>query len=135
MPKSVCAALAAGLMLYATGALAAGDAAKGEKLYKKCVACHTIEEGGKNKVGPNQYKVFGRTAGTAEGYKYSKLMQAASEKGLTWDAETLDAYLTDPTKFLREYTGDDKGRSKMTFKLRKPEQRADIIAYLESLAQ
>jgi cytochrome c len=135
MPKSLVAALAAGLVLYATGALADGDAASGEKVYKKCIACHTLDEGGKNKVGPNQYKVFGKAAGTADGYKYSTLMMAAAEKGLTWTAENLDAYLEDPTGFLREYTGDAKGRSKMTYKLRKPEQRADVIAYLESLAQ
>ncbi|MEP4476522.1 MAG: c-type cytochrome, partial [Lentilitoribacter sp.] len=61
------------LLAISTQAMAEGDVAKGEKVFKKCAACHTLEEG-KNKVGPSLYGVFGRAAGTLEDYKYSKAM-------------------------------------------------------------
>ena len=103
----------------ATPALASGDVAAGEKVFKKCKACHVVEEG-KNKTGPSLYGVVGRAAGSIEGYKYSKAMAGS---GLVWDAETLDAYLTNPKKYL-------KG-TKMAFAgLKKEKDRADVIAYL-----
>ena len=115
--------ITAGLCILASSALSgshsAGDAAKGEKVFKKCKACHVVEEG-KNKTGPSLYGVVGRAAGSIEGYKYSKAMAGS---GLVWDAETLAAYLTNPKKYL-------KG-TKMAFAgLKKEKDRADVIAYL-----
>ena len=102
-----------------SGSHSAGDAAKGEKVFKKCAACHVVEEG-KNKTGPSLYGIVGRAAGSLEGYKYSKAMAGS---GLVWDAETLDAFLTNPKKYL-------KG-TKMAFPgLKKEKDRADVIAYL-----
>ena len=113
----------------------AGDAAKGEKVFKKCVACHSLEEG-KRKVGPSLYNIVGRTAG-AEDFKYSKINVQAAEKGLVWDAEALTGYLAGPQAYLEqrlEEAGiEPDGKTKMKFKLRKEAEIADVVAYLESL--
>ncbi|WP_372001418.1 cytochrome c family protein [Tistrella mobilis] len=111
-----------GLMLAAGPAAAEGDAAKGEKIFARCKACHTIEAGGPNRVGPNLHGVYGREAGKAEGFKYSNVV---AESGIVWTPENLDAYLTAPAKFL-------KGNRMAFAGLAKPEERADIIAYLAS---
>lgn len=113
-------------------ALAAGDAAKGEKAFKRCSACHALEEG-KNKVGPSLYNIVGRTAGSVDGYKYSPVFAEAAEKGLVWEPEQLVAYLEDPRKYLAEFVGKDKIKTKMANKFKKLELRQDIVAYLQSL--
>ena len=128
--RKVLALAVAGMVAFASGsALAEGDAKKGEKVFKKCKSCHTIKAGGKNKVGPNLFGVVGRAAGAAEGYKYSKGYKAA---GLgAWDDAALTEYLMDPSKFLSAKAGK-KVKSKMTFKLKKEKQRANVIAYLKT---
>lgn len=106
---------------------AAGDAAKGKKVFAKCKACHTVVAG-KHRVGPSLAGVVGRVPGTVSGYKYSKAMTAYGEVGIVWDAATLDAYLTKPRKVV-------KG-TKMTFPgLKRADQRTDVIAYLAELSQ
>lgn len=127
------------LGLMAAPAFADGDAAKGEKAFKKCKSCHAIVapdgtaivKGGK--TGPNLYGVAGRTAGTAEGYKYSDSLKAAGEAGLVWDHDKFVAWLKDPKGFIKEETGDGAAKTKMTFKLKKGAE--DVFAYLESVAQ
>ena len=104
-------------------AMPAGDAAKGKKIFRKCKACHAVGKTAKNKVGPVLNGVVGRKAASFAGYKYSKAMKAAAEKGLIWDAANLDKFLTKPKKFVP--------KTKMSFAgLKKAEQRADLIAYL-----
>ena len=112
-----------GVSLFAsvTSALAA-DLAKGAKVYKKCKVCHSLEEGGKHKIGPNLFGIMGRESGTAEGFKYSKAMK---EAGITWGVSTLTYYLTKPKDFIPG--------NKMAFPgLKKPEQIENIIAFLEA---
>lgn len=115
--------LAMAFVVGMTGAaMAAGDADKGAKVFKKCKACHTINQGGKNKVGPNLFGLMGREAGTLKGYKFSKAMKAS---GVVWDEAALDKFLLKPKKFIK--------KTKMGFPgLRKESQRADIIAYMKS---
>ncbi|NVK18795.1 MAG: c-type cytochrome [Methylocystaceae bacterium] len=107
------------------------DAAQGEKVFRKCKACHTAEEGGKHKVGPNLFKVVGRTAGQADGFtKYSDAMVAYAQP---WTVDLIAEYVENPTNFLREKTGDKSARGKMTFKLKDVQDRKDVAAYLATL--
>ena len=111
-------------IIAASPALAEGDAAAGEKVYKKCKTCHSLEAG-KNKLGPNLAGIFGRQAGSVEGYKYSAAMAAS---GIVWDEATMDAFLAKPK--------DVVPKTKMAFAgLKKDEQRQDLIAYLKEAAQ
>ncbi len=105
----------------------AGDAEKGEKVFKKCTACHAVGEGAKNKVGPELNEIFGRTAGSLEDYKYSKAMIEAGGGGLVWDEATLTTYLTKPKDMV-------KG-TKMAFAgLKKQEDLDNVIAYLATFS-
>ena len=104
-------------------AMPAGNADKGKKIFRKCKACHAVGKTAKNKVGPVLNGIVGRKAASFKGYKYSKAMKAAAEKGLTWDAANLDKFLTKPKKFVP--------KTKMSFAgIKKADQRADLIAYL-----
>lgn len=117
-----------------------GDASKGERAFRACVACHVVKDpdgntlaGRSGRAGPNLYGIVGRTAGGYEGFRYSEGIVAAGEAGLVWNEETFVAYVQDPTKYIRELTGDTSARSKMTYRVRKPEDAADLYAYLVSL--
>jgi cytochrome c len=118
-PATEAAAPAAG----ATLASLTGDAAKGEKVFAQCRACH-VAEAGVNRVGPSLWAVVGRTAGTIEGFNYSK---ANKESGVTWSEDVLFTYLEAPAKFMPG--------TRMAFGgLKNPQDRADIIAYLKTKA-
>ena len=113
--------------LLLTGALAApalaeGDAANGEKVFRRCIACHAIDQE-TNRLGPHLLGVYGRQAGSVDGYTYSGGFAAAD---FVWDESTLDPWLADPMAVIPG--------TKMMQKLAGPEDRADVIAYLKRLS-
>lgn len=115
-------------LLVATPAWAEGDAEKGEKVFKKCKACHMVGENAKKRVGPPLNDIIGAKAGIQEGYKYSKAMVEAGAGGLMWDDEKLHAYLKKPKDLVPG--------GKMAFPgLKKDEDRANVIAYLKKFSQ
>ena len=92
----------------------------GKKLFGRCKACHTLEQGGSNKVGPNLWGVFGKPAGTLTDFKYS---EALKNSGVVWTDETMDGYIANPRKYIP--------KNRMTYAgLRKEADRAALIAYL-----
>lgn len=98
-----------------------GDAAKGEKVFLQCKACHVVDPG-KNMVGPSLHALVGRAAGQIPGYSYSA---ANKNSGFTWTEEQLYTYLEAPQKVIPG--------TKMAFAgLKKPQDRADVIAYLKT---
>lgn len=117
--------LTAILAMTATAPAMAGDVEAGEKVFKKCKACHVVDQE-KNKTGPHLVNIMGRTAGSLESYKkYSKAMK---ESGIVWNEETLDGYLENPKKYI-------KG-TKMAFGgLKKEKDRKNVIAYLKSFSE
>ncbi len=127
-------AIACATMMLAAPFAQAQDAEKGEKLFKRCTSCHMIGDGAKNRTGPVLTEVVGRVAGTYEGYKYGKSIVAAGEAGLVWDEDNLFEYIADPRGFLKEYLNDPKAKAKMTFRLKKEDQRRDVIAYLATFS-
>lgn len=116
--------LAAALTLALAGtAFADGDAKKGERVFKKCKACHQVGEDAKNRVGPMLNGIVGSAAGGVEGFKYSSALTEAAGGGLTWTEENMAEFLTKPKKFMPG--------TKMTFAgLRKEADRANVIAFL-----
>ena len=100
--------------------MALGDIASGEKIFKKCAACHSINKGGKNKIGPALYNVVGRVVGGVDNYKYSKALTSYGKK---WTFEELNGFLQKPSSYL-------KGTKMSYAGLRKEKDRASIIKYL-----
>ena len=99
---------------------ASASAAEGAKVFKKCAACHSIKEGGANKIGPALWGVLGRTAGSVPGYKYSKAMAA---HGKNWSFEEMNGFLIKPKDWI-------KG-TKMSFAgLKNAKDRAAVILYM-----
>ncbi|NBQ82718.1 MAG: cytochrome c family protein [Alphaproteobacteria bacterium] len=103
----------------------AGDPALGEKVFKKCKACHVVDSD-KNKTGPHLVNIMGRQAGSVEGFK--KYSKAIKESGIVWDEATLDGFLEKPKAYL-------KGTRMAFAGLKKEEDRANVIAYLKQFSQ
>ena len=113
----ICASTAAIL----SQAEAAGDAAAGEHVFARCLACHSAKAG-ENKIGPSLAGVFGRKSGSAPGYNYSPALKSA---GITWDEQELDKYLANPPA--------DVHGTKMVISVPNAEDRQNVIAYLKTL--
>ena len=100
--------------------MAMGNIESGEKIFKKCAACHSIVKGGKNKIGPALYNVVGRQVGGVSDYKYSKALSAYAKD---WTFEELNGFLIKPAKYI-------KGTKMSYAGLRKEKDRASVILYL-----
>lgn len=124
MMRKIAAAMAVlAVAGFASAASAGGDAAAGEKVFKKCKACHQVGDGAANRVGPVLNGIVGKAAGTTADFKYSDALMAKAAEGLVWTEENIDTLLANPKDFI-------KG-TKMSFAgLRKEQDRADVIAYL-----
>ena len=96
------------------------------KSFRKCVSCHTIEEGGKNKMGPNLWNIMNRGVGKMENYKYSKKFSAWAKKNTMWTPELMDQWLTKSKSMV-------KG-TKMNFREKKEKKRTATIEYLQKMA-
>lgn len=107
--------------LAPAGPAAAADPGRGEVIFRKCVTCHTLEAGGRNRVGPRLAGLFGRTAGSVGDFRYS---DALKRSGIVWNDMTLDAYLKDSEAFVPG--------TKMYGGLTLDADRADLIAYLRN---
>ncbi len=119
----------------------AQDIEAGAKTFNQCQTCHVVanEAGevlaGKNaKTGPNLYGMPGRVAGSYEGFKYGESIVALGATGFVWDEASFVEYVQDPAKFLKTTLGDDKAKSKMAFKVKKPEDAANLWAFIASLS-
>jgi len=117
-----------GAVAESHGGLDAELVAKGEKVFKKCKACHAVGDGAKNKSGPHLNDVFGRAFGGVEGFKYSRVFQDANAEGRVWDEANMAEFLAKPKAYL-------KG-TKMSFSgLKKEKDIAAIIEYMKSFSQ
>lgn len=111
------------------GALSAhadGDPEAGEKVFKsQCTRCHTIDEGGKDKVGPNLFGVFGATAGARAASFEKRYSKAMKESGIVWDEEALEGYLANPKKYMP--------KNRMAYGgVKKEDDLENLIAYLKT---
>ena len=109
-------------LAFAPGAQAQ-DAAAGQRVFNQCRACHVIDAGVKSTVGPNLHGVFGRKAGTLEGFRYSASMTEKGTGGLTWSDETLRAYISNPKQVVPAGSMSFPG-------LKNEQQVTDLLAYL-----
>ena len=119
------ATLIAALLIGAALPAAAQDAEAGQRVFNQCRACHSINEGGRNGVGPNLHGILGRKAGSSEGFRYSASLREKAEGGLTWNEDTLRAYIANPKAVIPAGSMSYPG-------LRNEQQLNDLLAYLKA---
>jgi len=111
--------------------LPVGDPVAGKRVFGKCAGCHYYNKE-KKKLGPHLVGIFDRKIGSIEKFKYSKPFKKIAEDGMVWDEKTLDEYFKDPVAFTKKYGGR---RGNMMLKLKDPQDRADVIAFLKDKAK
>ena len=112
------------VLLTSTAAAAGGDAGRGERVFQRCFACHSVDPAERNLPGPNLHGVVGRRAAALPEFEYSPAMQALGKTGLVWTDETLARFLTDPQGLV-------PGNAMGFFGLPSAQELADLIRYLE----
>ena len=119
----------------------AQDIEAGAKVFNQCQTCHVVQNeagevlAGRNaKTGPNLYGLPGRVAGTYPEFKYGESIVALGATGFVWDEASFVEYVQDPAAFLKAKLADDGAKSKMAFKLKKPEDAANLWAFISSLS-
>jgi cytochrome c len=117
--------VAAGLVMALPAVASAQDAEAGKSVFNKCRACHDIGEGAKNKVGPHLNNIFGRKAGSVEGFNYSDAMK---NSGIVWDEASIDAYVADPK-------GKIPGNKMVFVGIKDEADRKNLIAFLKAQAK
>ena len=122
--RLVLAMLPVAILVAATPVAKAQDVAAGQRIFNQCRACHVIVKGARATLGPNLYGVIGRTAGTAEGFRFSGDMVEKGAAGLVWNEETLRGYIANPKQVVP--------KGSMAFAgLRNEQQLGDLIGYLQ----
>jgi cytochrome c len=108
----------------AVQAVETGDSTRGERVFQRCFACHSVDPNEKSKLqGPSLYRIMGRPAGAISGFEYSDAMRRQGATGLVWDRTTLDRYIADPEGLV-------PGTAMSAPPLRDGQERADLLAYL-----
>ena len=115
------------MLLIALSSASAADLKKGKKVFNKCKACHTLVEN-KHRIGPSLHGIYGRKAGVASKYKFSRAMKKAGNSGLVWDDKSLAKYLSKPRSFI-------KG-TKMAFAgIKKTRDMENLLAFLKEASK
>ena len=115
------------MFLITLSSASAADLKKGKKVFNKCKACHTLVEN-KHRIGPSLHGIYGRKAGVASKYKFSRAMKKAGNSGLVWDDKSLAKYLSKPRSFI-------KG-TKMAFAgIKKPRDMENLLAFLKEASK
>ena len=124
----IAVALVWGMPLWADGdAQLIGDVEAGEEVFDYCIGCHEVGQGAENGIGPHLNGIFGRRAGSIDGYKYSKGLIREGKLGMTWELDKLDAYLTNPKALVSD--------TRMSFDgLEDKKERDDVLAYLRQFS-